>query len=57
MEEATLHIMWLLAGGHYAAAQERLTETTAAQVHRLTTQHLQYHLESAVSSLKIMEQA
>lgn len=57
VEESTLHIMWLLSGGHYAAAQERLTETTAVQVHRLATQHLQYHLESAVSSLRIMEQA
>ena len=57
MEEDTLHIMWLLTNGHDAAAADRLTETTAAQTHRLATAHLQYHLEAAVSSLKIMEQA
>lgn len=57
VDEDALHIMWLLTEGHYAAALERTTETTAAQVHRLCTMHLQYHLESAVSSLRIMEQA
>lgn len=57
VEEDTLHIMWLLAQGHFTAAEERLTETTAAQVHLLCAQHLQFHLESAVSSFKIMEQA
>lgn len=57
VEEDTLHIMWLLTNGHDVAAADRLTETTAAQTHRLATAHLQYHLEAAVSSLKIMEQA
>ena len=57
VEEDTLHIMWLLGQGHYAAAMERLTEITAAQMHRLAKQHLQWHLETAVASLKIMEQA
>lgn len=57
VEEDTLHIMWLLTQGYLAAAQDKLIETTAAQVHRLCISHLQFNVESAVSSLKIMEQA
>ena len=57
VEEDTLHIMWLLTEGYFDAAQDKLTETTAAQVHRLSVAHLQFNVESAVSSLKIMEQA
>lgn len=55
VNEETLHVMWLLTNGHDAAAH--LTETTAAQTHRLTKAHIQFHLEAAVASLKIMEQA
>lgn len=57
VEEDTLHIMWLLTGGYLGAARDKLTETTAAQVHRLCISHLQFNVETAVSSLKIMEQA
>jgi len=57
VQEDTLHIMWLLTGGYRGAAEQKLTETTAAQVHRLCTAQLQFNVESGVSSLKIMEQA
>lgn len=57
VEEATLHIMWLLAQGYFDAAVGKLTDVRATQVHRLTTAHLQFNVEAGVSSLKIMEQA
>lgn len=57
VEEETLHLMWLLANGHFAQAAGSASETTVAQAHRLATSHLQWHLETAVKSLRIMEQA
>ena len=51
VDPETLHVMWLIQNGHPASTD------MVAQVHRLTTAHLQWHLETAVRSLKIMEQA
>lgn len=55
----TLHAMWLLAGGHGYGGQRGVDKHHAilAQVHRATTAHLQYHLESGLKSLRMMEQA
>ncbi|QPK82801.1 DNA repair protein RecO [Corynebacterium qintianiae] len=51
VDPETLHVMWLIQNGRPAQTD------TVEQVHRLTTAHLQWHLESAVKSLRIMEQA
>lgn len=51
VDPEALHTMWLIQHGH-AAGDEH-----TGQVHRLTTAHLQYNLESGLSSLRIMEQA
>ena len=51
VDPETLHVMWLIQNGHPAATD------MVEQVHRLTTAHLHWHLETAVKSLKIMEQA
>ena len=60
IDEQTLHLMWLLAGGHVAAAEAILAAEggghLGAQAHRLTVAHLQWHLETTLSSLKVMEQ-
>lgn len=50
VDPETLHVMWLIQHGRPAATD------AVEQVHRLTTAHLQWHVESAVKSLKIMEQ-
>lgn len=49
----TLHTMWLIQHRHPAAADAEIL----AQAHRLTAAHLQYNLESALKSLRVMEQA
>ncbi|AWB84462.1 DNA repair protein RecO [Corynebacterium liangguodongii] len=51
VDPETLHVMWLLQHGHPAETE------AVAEVHRLTTAHLQWHLEAALKSLRIMEQA
>ena len=51
VDPEVLHTMWLLQHGHAASAEH------AEKVHRATTAHLQWHLEAAVRSLHIMEQA
>lgn len=53
----TLHVMWLLQNGHLGVALQHSDSAVAAQVHRLTSAHLQWHIEQGVKSLKIMEQA
>ncbi|WIM67080.1 DNA repair protein RecO [Corynebacterium breve] len=57
VHEETLHLMWLLQHDHMAAAEAMATATFAAQAHRLTSAHLQWHVEQGIKSLKIMEQA
>ncbi|WP_018296048.1 DNA repair protein RecO [Corynebacterium lubricantis] len=57
VQEQTLHVMWLLQNGHLASACDLADAHISAQVHRLTSAHLQWHLEQGVKSLKIMEQA
>lgn len=58
--EETLHLMWLLASGHRAAANEILRapggQHLATTAHGLTTAHLQWHLETTITSLKILNQ-
>lgn len=58
--EEVLHLMWLLAGGHTDAAAGILAAEGGRhlgdQAHRLTTAHLQWHLETTLSSLKVMQQ-
>ena len=51
VDPETLHTMWLLQHGHAATAEH------VGQVHKLTAAHLQFNLESGVTSLRIMEQA
>ncbi|MDY5784967.1 DNA repair protein RecO, partial [Corynebacterium sp.] len=51
VDPEVLHTMWLIQNGRAATAEH------AERVHRATTAHLQWHVESAVRSLKIMEQA
>ncbi|QYH19391.1 DNA repair protein RecO [Corynebacterium aquatimens] len=51
MDREALHTMWLLQHGHAAGADH------VAQVHRATSAHLQFNLETGVSSLRVMEQA
>lgn len=51
IDPEALHAMWLIQHGHPADGQY------AAQVHRATAAHLQYHVESGLKSLRIMEQA
>lgn len=57
IDPESLHVMWLLQHSHVAAALQVATGTIAAQVHRMTSAHLQWHAEQGVKSLKIMEQA
>lgn len=58
--EETLHLMWLLLKGHRAAAAELLLSpegpVLAERAHRLVTAHLQWHLDSGIRSLRIMDQ-
>ncbi|SDL87054.1 DNA replication and repair protein RecO [Corynebacterium mycetoides] len=51
VDPETLHVMWLIQHGHPASTE------MVDHVHRLTSAHLQWHVESAVKSLRIMEQA
>lgn len=51
VDPEVLHTMWLIQNGHPASAEH------AEKVHRATAAHLQWHIESGVKSLKIMEQA
>lgn len=46
--------MWLLARGYQYTPD---SATVESQVHRAATAHLQYHLESGLKSLRMMEQA
>ena len=56
--EETLHAMWLLARGYQYTPDSATAESTVVlQVHRAATAHLQYHLESGLKSLRMMEQA
>ncbi len=58
VEEESLHLMWLLAHGRDDAARE-IAEGTPyleSEAHRLTMAHLQWHLESKITSLKVMDQ-
>lgn len=60
VEEEVLHLMWLLAHDHWAAAVQIVANQNnrdlATSAHRLTSAHLQWHLESRITSLKIMDQ-
>lgn len=60
IDEQALRLMWLLAHARLAAAEEILTGEggwfLGTQAHRLTVAHLQWHLETSLSSLKVMEQ-
>ncbi|KQB86865.1 DNA repair protein RecO [Corynebacterium lowii] len=48
----TLHAMWLLEHGHREAAQEIVEKHDLAdQVHRLTSLHLQHHVEQRIGTL------
>ncbi|WKD57254.1 DNA repair protein RecO [Corynebacterium capitovis DSM 44611] len=51
IDPEALHTMWLLSNGQSASADH------VEQVHRAAVAHVTWHLESAVRSLKIMEQA
>ncbi|WP_291314152.1 DNA repair protein RecO [Corynebacterium sp. UBA2622] len=51
VDPEVLHTMWLIQHGQPATAEH------VEKVHRATTSHLQWHLEAAVKSLHIMEQA
>lgn len=60
IDEQVLHLMWLLAGGHTTAAEE-IVESEGGlhlgnQAHQLTVAHLQWHLETTLASLKVMQQ-
>ncbi|MBG6122079.1 DNA repair protein RecO [Corynebacterium aquatimens] len=65
VEEETLHLLWLLAQNDTpqvrdraeAQAEAQASKTTVHQAHRLATHHLQWHMESALKTLRIMEQA
>lgn len=57
VDEEVLHIMWLLGQGHSAQAHELLNQERAHFVHKLTRQHLQWHLERSLSSLNVLDQA
>ncbi|GAB3945357.1 DNA repair protein RecO [Corynebacterium tapiri] len=56
----TLHLMWLLAGEHWAAAEQILDGPDGPHLmdtaHRLTVRHLQWHLDAKVGSLRVLEQ-
>lgn len=58
--DEVLHLMWLLAGDHLPAAAAILRADGGAHLgtiaHRLTTAHLQWHLETTITSLKILNQ-
>ena len=58
--EESLHLMWLLAHSHWpsveAIVEEREGNHLSAVAHRLTTAHLQWHLEQKVTSLGVMDQ-
>lgn len=55
--EETLHLMWLLSGGHREGVASYLGQPEIlAAAHRLTTAHLQWHLEQKLPSLKILDQ-
>lgn len=58
--EETLHLMWLLAHHHRAAAADLLSSpdgpVLAERAHRLVTAHLQWHMDTTLTSLKIMDQ-
>lgn len=55
--EAALHLMWLLSGGYREAAEPYLSQPEIlVATHRLTTAHLQWHLEQKLPSLKILDQ-
>lgn len=52
-----LHLMWLLAGGHWQAVEGYLTQPELLSVaHRLTIAHLQWHLEQKLPALRILDQ-
>lgn len=55
VDPETLHLMWLWAGGHRAAAVQVLSSAPhlAAEAHRLTTAHLQWHLERKITALNV----
>lgn len=56
VDPATLHLMWLAAGGHWGAAASLAAQPTiSAQAHQLTRSYAQYHLERAVTSLAVAE--
>ncbi|QGU07922.1 DNA repair protein RecO [Corynebacterium occultum] len=55
--EQTLHLMWLLSGGFWEAAEPYLEQPEIlSAAHRLTTAHLQWHLEQKLPSLRILDQ-
>lgn len=58
--EETLHLMWLLAHDHRGAAADLLASADgpvlAERAHRLVTAHLQWHMDTTLRSLKIMDQ-
>ena len=51
VDPEVLHTMWLLQHNHPASPEH------AATAHRLTAAHLNYHLETGLKSLRVMEQA
>lgn len=53
----TLHLMWLLGGGHWDTAARYLDQPEiVSAAHRLTSAHLQWHLEQKLPSLRILDQ-
>lgn len=58
VDEESLHVMWLLAGGYVAAALEIVAAQPhlESEAHRLTMAHLQWHMEAKITSLKVMDQ-
>ena len=58
--EQALHLMWLLANNHLPEAMDILCvpdgEYLRDTAHRLTIAHLQWHLETSLTSAKVMDQ-
>ncbi|KAA8726547.1 DNA repair protein RecO [Corynebacterium phocae] len=52
VDPETLHHLWLIAHGHASSP----TPSQAAEAHRLTRAHLQWHVERKVTALYVMDQ-
>lgn len=58
-EPESLHLMWLLAHGHKAAAEQLAADKPhlVGEAHQLTRAHLQWHIERRVAALSVMDQS